>query len=68
MELKKRLQQQYPRIGETRGGKETVKKKLVEVLPLVWDTIPDEFFEKLYKSMPSRVEAVIQAKGWYTKY
>ena len=49
-------------------GKEVVKKKLAEVLPLVWDTIPEEFFEKLWKSMPARVAAVLEAKGGYTKY
>ena len=35
VELKKRLHQQYPMIGDTPGGKETVKKRLAEVLPLV---------------------------------
>ena len=49
-------------------GTEKIKKKLVEVLPLVWDSILEEFFEKLWRSMPDRVEAVIAAKGWYTKY
>ena len=63
IELKKRLHQQYPRIGDTPGGKETVKKRLAEVLPLVWETIPAEFLEKLWKSMPGRVAAVLEAKG-----
>lgn len=68
VELKKRLQEQYPKISETPGGKEKVRQRLAEVLPLVWDTIPEEFFEKLWRSMPSRVDAVIKAKAWYTKY
>ena len=68
IELKKRLHQQYPRISDTPGGKEAVKRKLAEVLPLVWDTIPSEFFEKLWKSMPKRVAAVLEARGGYTKY
>ena len=38
------------------------------MLPLVWDTIPEEFFEKLWKSMPARVAAVLEAKSGYTKY
>lgn len=46
----------------------TVKKELAKILPLVWETIPEEFFEKLWKSMSDRVAAVIEAKGWYTKY
>ena len=27
-----------------------------------------EYILKLYKSMPNRMEAVIRAKGWWTKY
>ena len=68
VELQKRLYQQYPRIGDTPGGKERVKKRLAEVLPIVWETIPEEFFEKLWKSMPNRVAAVLEARGEYTKY
>ena len=47
VELKKQLHQQYPRIGDTPGGKETGKKRPAEVLSLVWETIPEEFLEKL---------------------
>ena len=68
VELKKRLHQQYPRIRDTPGGKEAVKRILAQVLPLVWETIPEEFFEKLWKSMPNRVAAVLEARGGYTKY
>jgi len=55
-------------IADTPGGKETVKKRLAQVLPLVWETIPEEFFEKLWKSMPDRVAAVLEARGGYTRY
>ncbi|KAH0614584.1 uncharacterized protein H6S33_000220 [Morchella sextelata] len=66
--LKKRLQIQYPQIKDTPGGPDKVRERLAEVLPLVWDTIPEEFFEKLWRSMPDRVAAVIEAREWYTKY
>ena len=68
VELKKRLHQPYPRIADTPGGKQAVKKRLAEVLPLVWETIPEELFEKLWKSMSDRVAAVLEAKGGYTRY
>ena len=68
VELKKRSHQQYPRIGDTLGGKEAVIRRLSHVLPLVWVTIPEEFFEKLWKSMPDRIAAVLEARGSYTKY
>ena len=60
------MHQQYPRIGDTPGDKEAAKKKLAQVLLLVWKTI-SEFFEKLWKSMPDRA-AVLEARGDYTKY
>lgn len=67
-ELKKRLHHQYPDIIDTPGRPDKVKERLAEVLPLVWDTIPEELFDKLWQSMPNRVNVVIEAKGWYTKY
>ena len=36
VELKKRLHQQYPGIRNTSGGKDAVKMRLTQVLPLVW--------------------------------
>jgi len=68
VELKRRLYLQYPDILDTRGGPDRIRQRLAVVLPLVWATIPDSFFEKLWRSMPSRVAAVIDAKGWYTRY
>ena len=34
----------------------------------VWKKIPAEKCQKLIESMPRRIEAVIKAKGGYTKY
>jgi len=68
VELKRRLHQQYPDILDTPGGPDRIRARLAEVLPLIWDTIPDSFFKKLWQSMPSRVAAVIDVKGWYTCY
>ncbi|KAF8241429.1 hypothetical protein K440DRAFT_572032, partial [Wilcoxina mikolae CBS 423.85] len=65
--LKKQLLVDYPNIGDTPGGPDEVKAKLAEVLLKVWEKIPEHHFEKLWKSMPNRVQAVIEAKGWYTK-
>jgi len=68
VEFKRRLYLRYPDILDTRGGPARIRQRLAEVLPLVWDTIPHSFFEKLQPSMPSRVSAVIDSKGWYTRY
>ena len=58
----------YPWIGDYLGGPQKVKKKLAEILPLYLEKIPPKQFEALWKSMPDRVQVVIKAKGWYTRY
>jgi transposase len=68
VELKRRLHKKYPDICNTPGGPDKVKQRLAKVLPEIWYEIPPEFFEKLWRSMPDRVAAVIDAKGWYTRY
>ena len=62
------MHQQYPRIGDTPGGKEAVKERLTQVLLLVWETISEEFCKKMWISIPDRVAAVLEARGGYTKY
>jgi len=66
--LKQHLRADYPDLIDYPGGTEKVKAKLAEVLPLCWEKIPPKQFEALWRSMPSRVQAVIDAKGWYTHY
>lgn len=45
-----------------------MNKRLAQVLPRVWETVEPEFFEELWISMSKLVEAVIQVKGWHSKY
>ena len=66
--LKEHLQKKHPNLAKMPGGPEKVKKKLVELLPEAWEAVESSFLLKLVESMPRRVEAVIAARGWYTKY
>ena len=68
VELKKRLHHLHPDIATTPGGPKKGKERLAQVLPEVWETIPPEFCESLWRSIPDRVQAVLDAKGWYTRY
>ena len=45
-----------------------MKAQLAEVLPLCWEKIPPKQFEAFWGSIPSRVQAIIDAMGWYTRY
>jgi len=58
----------YPDLINYPGGLNKVKAKLAEVLPHCWEKIPSKQFKALWGSMPLRVQAVIDAKGWYTRY
>ena len=66
--LKRQLHRKHPDIATTPGGPDRVRARLIEVLPEVWDSLPESIFERLWQSMPDRVAAVIAAKGWYTRY
>ena len=41
---------------------------LYEKIKQIWKNYPKDELVKYIESMPSRIEAVIQAKGWHTKY
>ena len=43
-------------------------QKLCEAADEAWELFEDSLFEKLALSMQRRLEAVIRANGWYTKY
>lgn len=66
--LKEKLQTRYPDIATMLGGKPAIQLRLRTLLPKVWDEIEGQYLKSLCTSMCSRVNAVIQAKGWYTKY
>lgn len=51
-------------------GKETAssKENLKERIEQIWNEITPEVTSKLVDSMPRRLQAVIDAKGYPTKY
>lgn len=67
-ELKRQLHEQFTGISNTKGGFQQVNERLAQVLPRVWETVEPEFFEELWISISKLVEAVIQVKGWHSKY
>ena len=58
-DLKKRLEENH---GEIR------KAELWKVVEDEWNATSEEFCKRLFTSMPERLEAVIKAKGGYTRY
>jgi hypothetical protein len=66
--LKTQLHCRYPDTKTLRGGPATVRKVLQERLAEIWWSIGEEVLDRLVDSMPCRMEALIKARGWYTKY
>jgi hypothetical protein len=46
----------------------TVDYMAINVLPEAWNLIPQKIIDVLIKSMPSRMQAIIDVEGWWTKY
>ena len=66
--MKHKLHRMYPDVVNLRGSPQTIQRRLAEILPQVWEEIPEGYFEAMLDSMPDRVQAVIDARGWYTRY
>ena len=66
--LKQQFHKQHPDITDTPDDPDAVRGRLIAVLPKVCDSLPEQLFDNLYPSMPDRLAAVIDAKGWYTRY
>ena len=58
----------FPEVINAKGESEEDQKNLEEALKAAWLAIPDSFFDVLVESMPARIQACIEAKGWHTKY
>jgi hypothetical protein len=66
--LKEMIDKEFPEISRGLGKGEYDIKQLGSALQACWDMIPKQFFDDLYNSMPWRVRACFEAKGWHTKY
>ena len=66
--LKWELHRRYPDTKYLHGAVETVKSVLKERLNEVWWDIGEDVLNRLIESMPERVQAVLEAEGWYTRF
>lgn len=66
-ELKKQILLKYPELS-TLGQSEGAIARLKVVAEECWQEIDQDFFRRLFDSMPRRLAAVRAAKGWHTRY
>jgi len=62
--VKEKLHQCFPNSHKTKGAPDNLRKHLAETQNQVWaPDIEGEFLERLWESLPTRVAAVIEARG-----
>jgi hypothetical protein len=66
--LKEGVYDVRPDIGNCQRSDEKKEDFLWEALEQSWSSIRQDILKNIIGSMGRRVEAVVQAKGWYTKY
>ena len=66
--LKTRVVEMFPDIAADKSESEHARQHLESCLQAAWDTLDKELFDNLGASMVDRIEAVIAADGWHTKY
>jgi hypothetical protein len=42
--------------------------RIMELIEQAWEALGDDYFDRLIRSIDSRVNVVLEAKGWYTRY
>jgi transposase len=65
--LKDEIIQAHPELV-TMGNSDPAMDYLISCAQEAWETLAEELLNKLASGMQTRVDAVIKAKGWYTKY
>ena len=65
--LKQGIYEKYPKPATFSSSSESLQK-LVDAAIELWEEIGVEMGNRVVDSMPRRIEAVLAAHGWYTKY
>ncbi|OAP55598.1 hypothetical protein AYL99_09749 [Fonsecaea erecta] len=57
-----------PELQHTNGDSQEVLDRFAKVITKAWASIDRKKIKNAVKSMDKRVNAVIEAKGWYTRF
>jgi len=66
--VKDKLHKHYAELYIMRGDLNVVKKAIEKAMTNCWELLDAKIFTTLAGSMVDRIEAIINADGWYTKY
>ena len=65
--LKDAINVKYPDLKRLSKNAESLQA-LIRAATVCWEELDERVFESVIKSMPKRMDGVINAKGWYTGY
>ena len=66
--LKKLYHEYYAHLAADTRSVEKIKCLIEKSLSHCWELIPESLFERLVEGIRRRIEKIIKAKEWYTKY
>ena len=66
--LKENMYEVAPDLDDIPKSEATLTYLKGEVLPRAWDMIPQRVFDQVIRSYPQRMQAILAAHGWWTKY
>ena len=66
--FKKKLFKMYFNLNSLEEKKNEAESQLFKILQQAWENIWNKIVQNLIESMPRRIQAVIAAEGWHTKY
>ena len=66
--LKELMYEANPDLGSLTGSEEDIRAAIIKALENAWERIDKEYIVGLIKSMDNRINALLEAKGWYTRY
>jgi transposase len=65
--LKEAIQKHHPELNTALSNNNSLQR-LSEAAVEAWEALEDNILHRLVDSMNRRLQAVIRARGWYTKY
>ena len=68
VKLKELIYKLDPTIENYKETEDEVKSRFQNLIEYVWEELGQDYFDGLIRSIERQVQAVIDAKGWYTKY
>ena len=66
--LKELVFKRHPELMQVGGDVNKVREAMIKAMLDVWSEVGDQLMHNLIDSMTTRVNAVLEAKGWYTRF